>query len=273
MRTFQFDDACSPEEALERAVIADPHDLTAWSALADYLTERGDPRGEHMQVQRALEGETLDAARRKQLQLRERALRAENEKQWVGDWADTYPAPVETEGRGQLNLTGGEKYEFKRGLLTTVHFGELTVAAARAFVKAPQTRFVRELFIGGHAIEEEFEPGPDIPAYSDAYDGAADHVLFRWPGLRNIRRFQYGWMSDEVYGDFCSFQCHLPGDHVFDFVKQMPDVEEILVFALRREATKLARRLPLPSAAGAAAVPRLDLPAGGVGRQPVPDRS
>ena len=35
MRSSQHGDAASPEEALERAVMADPDDQTAWSALAD----------------------------------------------------------------------------------------------------------------------------------------------------------------------------------------------------------------------------------------------
>jgi uncharacterized protein (TIGR02996 family) len=245
MGKFQHGGGKSPEEALERAVIADPYDQTVWSALADYLTEQGDPRGEFMQVQRALEDESLDGADRYKLRAREQELLAAHEAEWVGDWAGLFPAPLDTEGRGQLNLSGGRKYEFKRGLLTTVHFGTLTVAAARAFVKAPQTRFVRELFIGGHEGEEQFEPGPDVPENADPYEGAANYPLLAWPGLWNVQRFQYGWMSDEVYGDFCSFQCHMPGDHIFEFVRQMPDVEEVLVFAHLRDAKELVA-LPMP---------------------------
>jgi uncharacterized protein (TIGR02996 family) len=222
--------AASPGEALERAVIADPHDTTAWSALADYLTERGDPRGEFMQVQRALEDGKLTAAQRKKLQAREQELLAAHEKEWVGDWADLVN-PAGFDPRSHVDHTGGRKYEFRRGLLTTVNFGALTVDAARAFVKAPQTRFVRELFVGGHPYEDEFEPGPDIPEGVDVYGGAAEHVLLRWPHLPNVRRLQFGWMEGEDYTDWCGFNCHLECEHVADFVKQMPDVEEVLVFA------------------------------------------
>src|SRR6478672_1555443 len=36
----------SEAEAFEKALIADPHDVAAWSAFADFLTERDDLRGE-----------------------------------------------------------------------------------------------------------------------------------------------------------------------------------------------------------------------------------
>ncbi len=236
--------ASTTAEAFEQALAADPRDLASASAYADYLHEQGDPRGEFMQVQIALEDEALPASTRKQLRAREKELLEIHEKAWVGDWAELYPAPKETEGRAQINHTGGRKYEFKRGLLTTVHFGQLTVAAARAFVKAPQVQLVRELFIGYHDEAEEVEPGPDIPEDAEEEE-AAQHVLLRWPSLRNIRRFQFGWVADEVYDAFCEFQCHLGGDRVYDFVKQMPNVEEVLLFAHFSDFEKLVA-LPMP---------------------------
>src|SRR5262249_39698677 len=48
----------STGEAFENAIRANPSDVVGWSAYADYLTEQGDPRGEFMQVQLALEDET-----------------------------------------------------------------------------------------------------------------------------------------------------------------------------------------------------------------------
>ena len=234
-------------ETFERAILDNPDDLSAYGAYADWLQGQGDPQGEFMAVQIALEDATKSKEERNALRKREAELLAAHEREWVGDWPDLFPAPTDTEGRGQINHTGGRKYEFKRGLLTTAHFGVLTVAAARSFVKAPQTRLVRELFIGGHPYEEEYEPGPDVPANLIPGDDApAEHVLLRWPGLRNIRRFQFGWASDEVYGDFCMFQCHLSGDHVFDFVRQMPAVEEVRIFAHFTNPEGLVA-LPMPN--------------------------
>jgi uncharacterized protein (TIGR02996 family) len=236
--------AASPEEAFERAIAADPHDLTAWSAYADYLSERGDPRGEFMQLQRALENEAVPAAERKKLLAREKAILKAHEREWVGDWPELFPVPTEAEGRGQVNHTGGRRYEFKRGLLTTVNFGELNVAAARAFVQAPQNRFVRELFVGDTRFDDEFEPGNGIPEDADEMEEAF-HVLLRWPGLRRVRRFQFGWQVDEVYDNSCHFNCPLSGDLAYDFVKQMPDAEELLLLAHVRDAKPLVK-LPMP---------------------------
>jgi uncharacterized protein (TIGR02996 family) len=234
----------SQELPFVRALVADPSDETAWSAYADFLTERGDPRGEFMQVQRALEDESLNVVARKELRDREEKLLGQHEAQWVGKWAGLFPVPEYENGYGQVNHTGGRRYEFKRGLLTTVHFGELTVAAARAFVKAPETRFVRELFVGTTRAGEEFEPGPDIPEDAEE-DEAALHALLRWPRLGQIRRFQLGWQADENYRDRCHFRCRTPGNLAYDFVRQMPDVEEVLVFARVLDARGLLA-LPMP---------------------------
>src|SRR5262249_51046670 len=61
---------------------------------------------------------------------------------------------------------------------------------------------------------------------------------------RCIRRFGWGWPAreDEDY----YFSCGMPGDRVYDFVKQMPDVEELRLFAHVRDANKLVA-LPMPN--------------------------
>jgi uncharacterized protein (TIGR02996 family) len=237
--------AVSTEEAFIHSLQKNPHDVAGWCAYADFLVEKGDPRGEFMQVQIALEDENRPAAERKALQKKEAALLKKYEKQWVGTWADLFPAPTETEGRGQINHTGGKKYEFKRGVLTTVNFGQLTLDAASAFVTSPETLFIRELFIGGTSVTEDAQRPANLPDDVEI-DEAPLHVLLRWPYLPYVRRFQFGWLADEDYGDFCHFQCHLDGRLVYDFVKQMPDVEELLIFAHTREEIWKIARLKLP---------------------------
>src|SRR5262249_25890457 len=56
------------QKSLESALAENPDDLAAHSAYADYLSEQGDPRGEFIQIQLALEDESRPAAERKQLQ-------------------------------------------------------------------------------------------------------------------------------------------------------------------------------------------------------------
>ena len=70
--------------AFERHLLDNLDDTAAWSAYADYLTEQGEPRGDFMRVQLALEDETLPKAERRALQEEEEALRVEHLDEWVG---------------------------------------------------------------------------------------------------------------------------------------------------------------------------------------------
>jgi uncharacterized protein (TIGR02996 family) len=246
-------DAASEAEALEEAVRSDPHDRAAHSALADWLAEHGEPRGEFMQAQLALEDESVPSARRKQLQSREKALLKKHEKDWVGSWADLIPTPRERDGYGNPNPIGARSYAFEGGLLTSLSIDRLTVPVARAVVAAPELRLVRNLYVGYVPGEpdpgsgEEFEPGPDIPEGVDYYHG--QYPLLRWPQLRFIRRFYWGWPVPEEPGEGSGefyYSCGMRGDRVYDFVKQMPDVEELRICAHVRDASKLMA-MPMPN--------------------------
>src|SRR5262249_39601743 len=69
--------------ALEAAIAEDPDDLASHAAYADYLVEQGDPRGEFIQVQFALESVTTTDQRRQELQAREKDLLAAHEAEWL----------------------------------------------------------------------------------------------------------------------------------------------------------------------------------------------
>jgi uncharacterized protein (TIGR02996 family) len=73
------------QQSLEQALVEGPNDLAAHSAYADYLAEQGDPRGELIQVQLALEDPGRPAEERKQLQEREKGLLKRHARQWLGD--------------------------------------------------------------------------------------------------------------------------------------------------------------------------------------------
>jgi uncharacterized protein (TIGR02996 family) len=239
--------SASEGEAFEQALRVNPDDRAGWCAYADYLVEQGDPRGEFMQTQIALEDEKLPKTERAELQKKEKALLKKHEKQWVGGWARLLGTT--SSDSGQIDPTGGATYAFERGVLTTINIGSLTVARARALVAAPETRFVRNLFVGhitytGDEDEEaEDLTGPDIP--EGVTERLGQYPLLRWPQLRYIRWFGWGYPADENYGDWDNHRCWMPGDHLYDFVKQMPDVEELHIFAHVRDATKLVA-LPMP---------------------------
>ncbi len=232
--------ATSDAEAFETALRKNPHDLAGWCAFADYLVEQGDPRGEFMQVQIALEDENRPKKDREALKKKEAALLKKHEKQWVGDWARSLGD--HNPDYGQVDPSGGEAYRFERGVVTTINVGSLSVARARAIVAATDTKFVRNLFVGsllyaGHEDEPEIPPGPDLP--EDQTDYLGQYPLLRWPQLRYLRKFGWGWPADENYGDWANHRCWMPGEHVYDFVKQMPDIEELRIFAHIRDANKL----------------------------------
>ncbi len=231
------------KEALEEALLETPDDLAAASAYADYLIEQGDPQGELIQVQLALEDEGRPAAERKELQKREKALFKKYGEEWVGEWAKLTSATGPT-GRGQLDFPGPKPCRFIRGLLAEVTLDEVNVACARALVRAPQTRFVRRLFVGGFAYHDtgEIETDPEALGYESE---PARGVLARWPQLAHLRVFQSGWTGDEEYGDWCHFQCHHSGWDAHTWVKQMPRLEELYLFAHRVNADALFA-LPLP---------------------------
>src|SRR5262245_10585355 len=75
-------------EALEASIRANPHDVNAIAAYADWLQEHDDVRGEFIQVQLSLENESLPKAERKKLQKREQELLEEHGSEWVGEWAE-----------------------------------------------------------------------------------------------------------------------------------------------------------------------------------------
>lgn len=240
-------------EALENAILDNPGDLAAHMAYADYLQEQGDPRGEFIQVQLALEDESKSAEERKELQKREKALLKKHQAEWVGEW----PALVRSggpEGRGQHDFAGPKPFRFLRGILAEATIDELVVEAARAFVRDPRTRFIRRLLVGGflylEAEQEEREDEEQEELQPDDFPADAqypsEHILLRWPHFANVRVFQLGWTSEEEYGDFCNFQCHLNGERAFDYVKQMPRLEELYLFAHRVDCAKIAA-LSLPN--------------------------
>jgi uncharacterized protein (TIGR02996 family) len=243
----------SLREALEAAILDNAEDIATYMAYADYLQEQGDPRGEFIQVQLALEDESKSAEERKKLQQREKALLKKHQAEWVGDWPSLARSGG-PEGRGQLDFAGPKPVRFLRGILAEATIDELTVDCARAFVRDPCTRFIRRLFVGGFLYleaereehENEHEEELQADDFPEGTEYPSEHILLRWPHFANVRIFQFGWTGDDVYDDFCNLQCHLDGEHAYDFVKQMPRLEELYLFAHRVDGSKIAA-LPLPN--------------------------
>lgn len=134
------------EEAFHRALHSQPNDLAVWSALADYLQEQGNPRGEFMQVQIALENPILNATQRDELQRREQALLAQHQREWLGELAphvlDTPTVEPDHPPPGKIDVF------FRRGWLHTIHCHDLTIRQGYAFGRNAMARHVQTWTIG-----------------------------------------------------------------------------------------------------------------------------
>ena len=128
--------------AFERHLLENLDDAAGWSAYADHLTEQGDPRGDFMRVQLALEDESLPKAERRALQEEEEALRVEHLDQWVGeDFATVY---YDVRGRPK---GGNSPFTFRRGWLWEAWGVEWQDHNAN--VGRPETfRWLHTLFVG-----------------------------------------------------------------------------------------------------------------------------
>lgn len=233
--------AASDAEALERTLAANPHDVAAWSAYADYLQERNDPRGEFMRVQLALEDESLPAAARKKLAAEEKKLLKAHEADWLGPLAPLTVTPAKV-GNYQPDPV---RVTFARGWLSRAEFPDLTVDQARALARADGARLLRELMVESVAyetpigvqvqyVESHYEPGPDVPADAGEDDQPGVHALCRCPHLATVRHFHFGEDDDRA---------HTSGKLAYHLVKQMPHLEELHLLAHRVDANKI---FPLP---------------------------
>jgi uncharacterized protein (TIGR02996 family) len=206
------------QRALEEAIAENPDDVAAHMAYADHLQERGDPRGEFIQVQLALEDPARTAAERKPLQQREQALLKQHARAWLGEVA------------GVL-LKKPNAFAFARGWLDNITIASLTVPAARVLARASQARLVRRLVIErlkdygwSDEEDEEFEPGADVPEGEDA---PGLFPLLRAPWLASVRVFQLGIQVHDEQKFQGQTRDTTDSAAAVDLIKQMPRLEEL----------------------------------------------
>jgi uncharacterized protein (TIGR02996 family) len=224
--------------AFERALAEDRDDVAGWSAYADYLTEQGNPRGEFMQVQLALEDEARSKADRRQLQAKEKELLKKHEREWLGELA-----PLVLDAEPIYRDIRRMEHRFARGWLAELLCRALTVAEARVFARTPQARLLASLAVEGAEVEAPagvkreyidsyFEPGPDVPADVDPYTGPALLALAHAPHLGSVRVFRLG-DGPTAPGDDAERHgpCHTAGTFVHEVIARVPRLEELYLYA------------------------------------------
>ncbi len=214
--------------ALETALVDDPDDLAAHAAYADLLMERGDPRGEFIRVQLALEDPNLSQQERQQLRRREQELQGRHGRDWLGGLA---PHLLDQQGvpERRRRTDRAWHFQFARGWLDSVHGWYLGVEAARAFARSlPPLRLFRRLTIEESAFEPpgEFTPGPDVP---DDTSYPALYALGHGVTFPNLRVLQVGVRPEDVTHG--AFDRTAWAEGVVDMIARLPRVEELYLFA------------------------------------------
>jgi len=211
-------------KALEKAIFANPDDLGAHAAYADWLIEQGDPRGEFIQVQLALEDPKKPAKERKELQKREKALLKKHEREWLGDLASHLLDSGDEDEWHELRAQAIE-HKFARGWLDQVQIPKLTVNASRALAKLPMAQLMSRLAI----IETEFEDEGDFEAGDDVPEGLSFpslYPLIKSENLANLRVLQLGDPTEDGY-----LYCNIDGAPAVDLIKKMPRIEELYLIS------------------------------------------
>ncbi len=192
--------------ALEAALVESPDDLAAHSAYADYLAEQGDPRGELIQIQLALEDGSRKPAERKRLREREAELLTLHGRQWLGE-----------AGKFLWGRWSGPdrpwRYTFRRGWLDSVRALPGPAEAIAIMARAPEARLLSRLEI---VYDMRYHPfdfgewivGPSRALSLDASDDSGEGwdvindvtvlaPLLASPYLGNLRVFKIGYSDDD----------------------------------------------------------------------------
>lgn len=226
----------SPDaKAFEAALRDHPDDLTGWCAYADYLAEHGDPRGEFMQVQIALEDESRPKAEREALKEREAALLKEYEREWLGELA---PFVLD---EGDMQYRTGAESIWERGFVSGLVVVNLSNGLAQALHDATATRFLHEL----HVHDTMRSLYGDVPAQPVARVPPPTgvhyhHELFELTGapfLDNLRVFRVGNEEVEEGQPWCD--CHLYTRGIEHVIQHMPRVEELHLLCKEYESASL----------------------------------
>jgi uncharacterized protein (TIGR02996 family) len=206
-------------DVLERAIAADFDDPAAHAAYADWLAEQGDPRGEFIQIQLALEDESRTAAERKRLRAREHELLLAHERVWLGPLAQFLLAPTEARLFGVRLWKRGRKplmpYTWRRGWLDRLQLPfDPNWSILAALQVCPNARHLHHLF---------------VPFSLQTAEEVASHPLPQniFP---NLRVFEFGEERD-TKEPVWSLEFASAGDAVLPLVRAMPKIEELYVRA------------------------------------------
>ena len=202
----------SLRDVLESALVENPDDLATHYAYADYLQEQGDPRGEFIQIQLALEDPQRSEAERRQLQARVKELLQEHQREWLGSLADDLLPPREHPRWTIYRPDPHSEYHFARGWLDSLSLRNPTDLLHRTdlgplLCLAPEARLLRRLIL--------------------EYDDGLVESLLASPYLPNVRVFQLGKPISGFYEPSMVVESPL----LSELIAKLPRIEELRLFA------------------------------------------
>lgn len=127
------------KRSLESLALETLDDTNALSVYADWLTDRGDPRGDFIRTQLALERPDLDPEQQQALAQIEETLREAHAEAWLGalapawlgEWEGVYPT----------------KWIFRRGYLFSLELDSPEDRFVEGLLASEETRHIRRLFL------------------------------------------------------------------------------------------------------------------------------
>lgn len=196
-------------QGFEEQLLENPDDVETLAVYADWLTEQGDPRGEFIHVQLALEDEKLSAKQRKPLKAKEKKLLKEHQEAWLGAYAPFLMDNPTVTVFGYDDERPAYHYRFLGSFLGQLDIGKL---------EAPLATFLRD--------SDECEKLVELIVESFAYDEDGDNpsleILSQCRNFRNLRRFRVG----QDHGDGRA-SCWVYVRPIVDLIAAMPRLEEL----------------------------------------------
>lgn len=198
----------STQAELEAALLDDPQDIQRWLVYADWLQVQGDPRGELMQVQLALEDESRSVQERKAIREKEETLLNAHAETFLGPFAERF---LQAPARAWMPRP---TYRFEKGMLHQITFTELSTEDIEILKTWPQLPFLKELRVFGEEDEgvlgelvnvdlshiTHFVSGE--PGESSFADGAAVHRLVaRMPSLEVLQTYSHQVQTQEIFSE------------------------------------------------------------------------
>ncbi len=140
--------------ALEVALAANPDDFATHAAYADLLTEQGDPRGDYVRLQLALEDRHQPVERLRAMEQEAFELSQRHQAEWLGTLADHANVTAWGNPLGTRVTVERPNVEFtmRRGWLNEVRVRTLSSEVQDALVECPIARLVTDLTIQGGSL-------------------------------------------------------------------------------------------------------------------------